>query len=294
MFIFVKESKKNLIHYLIMAEKKIVRAAGERKPASNIKVEGNSTGLRIGAVISWIIAIAMEVICVLFISERIDWFSSIQPLYKIIGTLVIDMIFVIIGSALWKKANHIDPISEKNKLGFWLWNNMGVLVACVAFLPVIIILLTNKNVDPKTKKIGTIVAGIAFAIAGISSYDFNPVSQEDLQEMYGSSDIDVYWVATGSVYHSHQDCSHLNFSTQEELFVGSIGQAEEAGKERLCKTCFKKDEKAKKEGLSLVDETKSEIADGIENVTETVEDAVNDVKEGAEDVSEDITEIFEE
>ena len=78
-----------------MAEKKIVRAAGERKPASNIKVEGNSTGLRIGAVISWIIAIAMEVICVLFISERIDWFSSIQPLYKIIGTLVIDMIFVI-------------------------------------------------------------------------------------------------------------------------------------------------------------------------------------------------------
>ena len=53
-----------------MAEKKIVRAAGERKPASNIKVEGNSTGLRIGAVISWIIAIAMEVICVLFISER--------------------------------------------------------------------------------------------------------------------------------------------------------------------------------------------------------------------------------
>ena len=37
----------------------------------------------------------------------------------------------------------------------------------------------------------------------------------------------------------------LNDAQQEEIVVGSIGQAEEAGKTELCKTCFKRDQKEK-------------------------------------------------
>lgn len=127
-------------------------------------------------------------------------------------------------------------------------------MACLAFIPVIII-LTNKNLDKKTKTIGTVVAVVALAIAGLTGYDFNPVSQEQLQEQYGSSDIDVYWVATGEKYHTHSDCQHLNASTQDEIVVGSIGQAEEAGKLELCKTCYKRDQKEHQAAASLTAET---------------------------------------
>ena len=47
------------------------------------------------------------------------------------------IICLIIGSLLWKKANHIDPASEKNKVKFFLWNNMGLIVAVFAFVPVL-------------------------------------------------------------------------------------------------------------------------------------------------------------
>ena len=239
-----------------MAEKKIVRAEGERKPASGqIKVECNSTGLRIGAIALWAVALAMEVICVLFIGGKATFMAQLTG---IILFLVLDAAACIAGSLLWKKANHIDPASEANKTKFWLQNNLGVIIACLAFIPVIVYLLTRKDLDPKTKTIGTVVAVIALAVSGLFGYDFNPVSQEDLQEMYSSEDVDVYWVATGTKYHTHADCQHLNASTQEELVVGSIGQAEEAGKLELCKTCYKRDLKEKEniEGTSeLVAET---------------------------------------
>lgn len=269
-----------------MAEKKIVKAAGERKaPAGQVKIEGNASGLRIGAIVCWVLAIAMEVVCCMAIAGKFVWFGS--QLATIIIPLIVDMAFVIAGSLMWKKANHIDPASEQNKLKFWLWNNMGVIVACLAFIPVIIYILTKKDLDPKTKKIATAVAAVAFAIAGVSSYDFNPVSQEQLQEQYGNADIDVYWVSTGEKYHTHADCQHLNLSTQDSLIVGSIGQAEEAGKTELCKTCYKKDQKLKEEsqanGLQQVEEQAEEATSAVEEESqEAVENAADAVEEAVE------------
>lgn len=246
-----------------MEEKKIVRAEGERKPASKpIKVEGNPKALRIGAIACWVVAIVFEVLCILIIGGKISMFS--QPLTGIIVTLVVDMLFALGGSLLWKKANHIDPASEANKTKFWLWNNLGVIITALAFIPVIIIILCSKNIDKKTKTVGTIVAVIAMAIAGVGSYDFNPVSQEQLQETYGNSDVDVYWVATGEKYHTHSDCQHLKSSTQDEIVVGSIGQAEEAGKTELCKTCYKRDLKEKETPVDNAVEVPTEETPAVE------------------------------
>ena len=114
---------------------------------------------------------------------------------------------------------------------------MGVIVCAIAFIPFIILLLTNKNVDKKTKTIGTAVAAIALIICGLASYDFNPISAEDMisSGLTGG----VYWTKYGTVFHSHEDCSSLNRS--EELIAGSIHEAKEAGRERLCKRCEKRD-----------------------------------------------------
>ena len=164
----------------------------------------------------------------------------LPTLWQLILLLVLDLICVIIGSRLWKKANHIKPASEKNALKFWLWNNMGVIACVVCFMPIIILMLTNKDLDKKTKAIATVVAVIALLIGGVASYDFNPVSQEQQQAAINAlGEENVYWAPFGHVYHTHEDCGALNRS--DELTVGTVEQAIAANRTRLCSFCAKRD-----------------------------------------------------
>jgi len=212
-------------------------AAGSRKKTAAAPV-GNATGLRIGAVVLWVFAIAFEVLALLVVLGKVD-LHFMSQLAQLIVFLVLDLACVIIGAQLWKKANHIKPASEKNKLTFWLWNNMGVIVCVIAFVPFIILLLTNKDVDKKTKAIATVVAVIALLIGGVSSYDWNPVSQEQQQAAMQAISDDVYWTRFGHVYHTHDDCQALNQS--EELTYGTVEQAIAANRTRLCSFCAKRD-----------------------------------------------------
>ncbi len=213
-------------------------AAGSKKKTAAAPV-GNAKGLRIGAVILWVFAIVFEVLALLVVLGKVD-LRFMSQLAQLIVFLILDLACVIAGAQLWKKANHIDPASEKNKVKFWLWNNMGVIVCVIAFVPFIILLLTNKNVDKKTKTIATIVAIIALLLGGLFSYDWNPVSLEEKEaavQALGSDD--VYWTRFGRVYHTHDDCQALNQS--EELTYGTVEQAIAANRTRLCSFCAKRD-----------------------------------------------------
>ena len=234
-----------------MAEKKqhnIVSAStGENvKPATGKKPTiqqaapvGNATGLRIGAIALWVLAIAFEVLAILVAIGKLN-FNFMPTLGQLIILLVLDLVCVIVGAQLWKKANHIKPASEKNPVQFWLWNNMGVIACVVAFLPIIIILLTNKDLDKKTKAIATVVAVIALLIGGVASYDWNPVSEEQQQAAIQAISGDVYWAPFGKVYHTHEDCGALNHT--DTLTEGTVEQAIAAGRTRLCSFCAKRDE----------------------------------------------------
>ena len=209
--------------------------------AAQAQANGQSTvGLRIGAVILWIGALVCEFFALRVILEKtiIPFLTSVPPLYQGIGFLVIDLILVIIGSQLWKKANHIKPASEKNPFLFWLWNNMGVIVCAIAFLPFIILLLTNKEADQKSKTVGTIAAVIALLIAGVASYDFNPISAEEVAEYTTNT---VYWTEYGSKLHTHEDCQALSRTAPENLHSGTVADAEAAGRDSLCSYCAKRD-----------------------------------------------------
>lgn len=212
------------------------KATGKRKEAAPV---GNATGLRIGAVALWLVALALEVVAVLIFNGNITW-TFMPTLTQIIIALVLDLVCVIIGSQLWKKANHIKPASEKNKLLFWLWNNMGLIVCAVAFIPFVIIALTNKEADKKTKAIATVVAVIALMIGGLASYDFNPVSEEQQQAAITAISEDVFWSPFGKVYHTHDDCQSLNQT--DTLTYGTVEQAIAANRTRLCAFCAKKDD----------------------------------------------------
>ncbi len=229
-------------------KKKVVAAAstGAKKTGSSKKGSkkeaapvGNATGLRIGAVALWVVALALEVVAYLVLIGTIN-LTFMPSLWQIIIALVLDLVCVIIGSQLWKKANHIKPASEKNKFLFWLWNNMGLIVCAVAFIPFVILALTNKDADKKTKTIAAVVAIIACLIGGVASYDFNPVSEEQQQAAMVTITDDVFWSPFGKVYHTSEDCQALNQS--DSLTYGTVEQAIAENRTRLCAFCAKRDD----------------------------------------------------
>ncbi len=222
-------------------EKKIIKATTEsvEKTVKEAKPVGNAGGLRTGAVILWVVAIIFEVLAILVMFGKIN-LTFMPQLWQLIGFLVLDLACVIIGAQLWKKANHIDPVSKANKTKFWLWNNMGVIVCCFAFFPFLILMLLNKDLDKRTKTICIIAAIVALLIGGAASIDYNPVSAEDKAaavETFG--DELVYWSPFGHVYHTHTDCQALNQT--ETLTEGTVEQAVAANRTRLCKFCATRD-----------------------------------------------------
>ncbi len=207
-------------------------ATAEKKP---------SGGLRAGAVVLWVLAIGCEVAAILLLNRTLSLPKFGMGTWLIIA-IVLDLILVIVGSQLWKKANHQDPASEQSKVKFWLWNNMGVIAAVVAFFPLIIMLLKDKDLDPKTKRLVSVIAVVALIVAGAASYDWDPVSQEDLEAQRAAleeegvaADGSVYWTPFGKVYHLDPDCQALTNSAT--LVTGTLDEAFEAKRVDLCKFC---------------------------------------------------------
>ncbi len=215
-------------------------AKQEPAPAQEQKSGGSSGGLRVGAIVLWVVAVLFEVAAVLLLNRTLSLPGSLTT--WLIVAIAADLVCVIVGSQLWKKANRITPASEKNKFKFWLWNNLGVIVSVVAFFPLVILLLRNKELDGKTKKIVTIIAACALLIAGGASYDFDPVSQEEqeamkaeaLENMSGDGQT-VYWTPFGKSYHLDPDCQALRNSAT--LVTGTIDEAFEAKRYDPCDFC---------------------------------------------------------
>ncbi len=266
-----------------MAEKKehTIVNASEKSPAekSAKKVEaakpvGNAGGLRAGAIVLWAAGLGLEIAAALIAFGKINM-NFMPTMWQLILLLVLDLALVIIGAQLWKKANHIKPASEKNRLTFWLWNNMGVIACVIDFMPIIIILLTNKNLDKKTKVIATAVAVVALIIGGVASYDFNPVSAEQQQAAIDAINAEVYWAPFGKVYHTHEDCSALNHT--DTLTMGTVEEAIAAGRTRLCSYCARRDEitGVVTDGKDVSNEVFEEVEEAGEQL-ETVEETAAD------------------
>jgi len=261
-------------------------AAATAKPAPET---GNATGLRIGAVILWVLAIVFEVLAVLIVAGKIHM-TFLPVMWQLIVMIVLDLACVIIGAQLWKKANHIDPVSEANKVKFWLWNNMGVIACVIAFVPLIIIMLSNKNLDKQTKTICTVVAIIALLIGGVASYDYNPVSEEQKDAAVDVlGDTTVYWAPFGKVYHTDAECPALNRS--ESLTYGTVEDAIAANRVRLCSFCAARDGIA---GVVTEDGTVLEAAEDIQDAIDAeLEDAIEESEATAAELEDAADELEE-
>lgn len=270
--------KKEHKIYSAVTGQQVTKEQAQKEVAQALmnQTKQSTVGLRIAAIVLWVLAIGFEILALLVAVEKFaPKFLDSMPLWvPVVVLLVLDLICLIIGSQLWKKANHINPMSEKNKALFWLWNNLGLIVAVLAFVPFIVILATNKDADPKIKKIGAIVAVVALLIGGASSIDYNPVSKEQKEAAMEAITTTVYWTNTrsGKAYHTHDDCQTLNQT--DELVAGTVEQAIASNRVKLCYFC------AKRDGL----EDKVATEDGVGEVVlnqleEKVDEAVQELTE---------------
>jgi len=246
-----------------MSEEKIFVATPEAK--------GKAKQLRLFAFLAWILAIAGEVFAILKLihDETLTW---------LIVALVVILLLSILGSYLWKKANRLDPASEKDKARFFIQNQLGVIMAVIAFLPLVIFIFTDKKASGKTKGVAGVVAIVALLIAGIFGYEFNPASQEkytkeineqtNVVKQLNNNKDEVFLAKTGIVYHLFEDCPYIK--GREGVTTTTVeGAWQERHIAKLCSLCGPRAKEERGiEGISL-DELK-QMGNSVDSI-QTVE-----------------------
>jgi len=240
-----KGTKKKLTH-VEGGKASPATAARETKPfVASAESKGRAKSLRLFAIISWIVAIGLEVVAILVLRK-----PPIKTTLLII-LIVVDLIFAVIGSLLWKKSNRLDPASEKDKFKFFVQNQLGAIISVIAFLPLVILIFTNKDMSGKQKGITGAIAVIALLIAGVTGIDFNPPSVEQyatqtaqVESLTGANH--VFWTKSGTHYHLYSDCPYINTSRTDEIFTGTVAEARELKNiTELCSYCEKRVKKEK-------------------------------------------------
>jgi len=159
----------------------------DNKPAADVTKDWQATQaqksaatrLRLFAALSWIVAIGGQIAgVVLLYQHKFD--HGNLPL--LIGILVGIAIFAIAGNLLWKAANRHDPARASDTFRFFFQNQLGVIITLIAFLPLVLLIFTDKNMDPQTKKVAGGVGAVLAVIAALIGVSYNPASVEQYTE----------------------------------------------------------------------------------------------------------------
>lgn len=137
--------------------------------------ESAAKRLRIFAALSWIVAIGGEIAgIVLLYKHKFDHGN----LALLIGILVGIAIFAVAGSLMWKAANKHDPARASDKFKYFVQNQLGAIITLVAFLPLVVLIFMDKDMDPKNKKIAGGVGAALAVLATLIGVSYNPPSVE--------------------------------------------------------------------------------------------------------------------
>src|SRR4051812_35634288 len=130
--------------------------------------KSSATRLRIFAAIAWIIAIGTEIAGVVIPRQHKSDHGNMGLL---IGLLVVIAVFAIAGSLMWKAANRHDPARQSDTARFFFQNQLGAIITVIAFLPLLVLIFMDKDMDPKNKKIaggiGAVLA-VGATLIGVS------------------------------------------------------------------------------------------------------------------------------
>ena len=224
-----------------------VESSVDEAPASGGK--RSVKGLRIGAIILWVLALAAEVGAFFAFSYAMrNQALTLADLEMqlLVGALVLDAIFCIIAAQLWKKANRIRPNLSDSKLVRTLWHQLGVIMVLICFLPIGIFLLAKSDkLNKKTKTILIALLAALFLGAGAASVDYQQPSEAQVQQMQEEAQAEavgeVYWTKFGKSYHFDRNCPYIKDKTPAAeggtLFAGTLDDAFAANRWDPCDTC---------------------------------------------------------
>ncbi|WP_307363457.1 hypothetical protein [Microbacterium murale] len=232
-------------------------AAPGWKPTAGSKKK--ATTLRWIAAVLWFVAIAAEAVAIFWLLRQREFVGEDGGLVRnpdtglleeqnvtaqfpqwafitLIVTLVVIAALAITGSFLWKKANRLDPAKKSDTVRFFVQNQLGAIIAVVAFLPLIILIFLNKDMDKGQKTTAGIIGVVLAVVAVALGIDYNPPSveqytadQSTVIQLLGQDE--VVWVDGGAVYHVCDEVPDIQ--TGSEKRTGTTAEAVEAGKTRL-------------------------------------------------------------
>ncbi|WP_417512424.1 hypothetical protein [Microbacterium sp.] len=236
-----------------------VTSTAERTWTPTAEAKQKATMFRWIAMVLWIVAIAAEAVAIFWLLRQREYVGEDGVLVRnaetglleeqgvsaqfpqwafitLIVMLVVIAALSITGSFLWKKANKLDPAKKSDTVRFFVQNQLGAIIAVIAFLPLVILIFLNKDMDKGQKTTAGIV-GVVLAVAAVAlGIDYNPSSveqytadQSTVIQLLGQDE--VVWVDGGSVYHVCDEVSDIQ--TGSEKRTGTTAQAVEAGKIRL-------------------------------------------------------------
>ena len=235
---------------MAQGKKKVVRvesAPDAETPSENGRAwtptadsKSKAVRFRIIAAVLWVVAIGTEAFAIFWLLRQSPF--ETWHLILLIGLIVVIGVLASVGSSLWKKANRLDPASKKDKFRFFVQNQLGAIVTILAFLPLIIMIFLNKDMDGKQKGIaGGIAIVIGLVAVLVFGVDWNAPSQEAYAQdtdavVFLTGADEVTWTKSGNVYHLCQEASDVNRESKDgQIYVGSTHDAVAAGKSRLTK-----------------------------------------------------------
>lgn len=223
------------------AKKKVVKvehtAAAAKEDASftpSVEAKSKATRFRIFAWVLWLLAIGGEAFAYFWIMQQ-------DPInmFFLVGVIVLIGVLAVCGSLLWKRANLADPARRSQPTRFFIQNQLGAIMTAIAFLPLIVMILLNKNMDGKQKGIAAGIAAVVMIIAGY----VGTTQDSPSVEKYGTESAlivqltggdQVFWTKSGEVYHLCDAASAVNLeSADNQIYQGTVGDAHAAGKQRL-------------------------------------------------------------
>jgi hypothetical protein len=131
--------------------------------------------LRLFAILAWIVAIGGEVFGIVLLYRHTFDHGNLPLL---VGLLVGIGVFAVAGSLMWKAANKQDPARASDTFKFLVQNQLGAIITLIAFLPLVVLIFMDKDMDPKNKRIAGGVGAVLAVVATLIGVSWHPPSVE--------------------------------------------------------------------------------------------------------------------
>lgn len=222
--------------------KKVVRVESASKDDADSTwkpsegANSKATLLRAFAFLLWLVAIGGEAVGIFVLLEQ-----DPVNMALLIGLIVVIGILAIAGNLLWKKANRLDPARKSDPIRFFFQNQLGAIITLIAFVPLIVLILLDKDMSKGQKALAGGIGIVVALIATATGVSLDPPSVEQytaetnaVKEATGQ-DL-VYWTKHGEVFHVCDKVSDLQHDSEDDtIYSGTVADAHAAGKERLTK-----------------------------------------------------------